>query len=63
MVDGLQVGAPRTLFPTNNLFVNGISPDGKRFFGTRLSRVDPPTEIVVAQNWLQELNRLVPTSK
>jgi hypothetical protein len=61
--DRLQVGAPRTLFPMNNLRVNGISPDGKRFFSTRLSRIDPPTEVIVAQNWLQELNRLVPTSK
>ncbi len=59
--DRLQVGAARTLFPLKDLRMSGVSPDGKRFLGIRVPRVDPPTEIVVAQNWLQELTRLVPT--
>jgi hypothetical protein len=29
-------------------------------YSSPLPRVEPPTEIVVVQNWLQELTRLVP---
>jgi hypothetical protein len=36
----------------------GVSADGKRFL---LIRAEPrPTEIVIVQNWLEELKRLVP---
>ena len=59
--DRLQVGEARTLVPTTGLRIFGISPDGARFLGGRFPRVDPPTEIVVVENWLQELRRLVPS--
>ena len=57
--DRLQIGAARTLFPLENLRIVGVAPDG-RFLSFREPRQDPETEIVVVQNWLQELNRLVP---
>ena len=56
--DRLQIGAARTLFPLENLRIVGVAPDG-RFLSFREPRQDPETEIVVVQNWLQELNRLV----
>jgi dipeptidyl aminopeptidase/acylaminoacyl peptidase len=56
----LQVGAARTLFELGDLNIEGVSSDGSRFFSVRVPRVDPPREIVVVQNWLQELARLVP---
>ena len=57
--DTLQVGAARTLFPLDNLRIVGVSRDG-RFLALREPPVDPPIEIVVVQNWLQALTRLVP---
>lgn len=60
--DRLQVGAPRTLFMLGDLQVVAASPDGSRFLAVRIPRVAPRTEIVVVQNWLQELSRLVPSS-
>jgi hypothetical protein len=55
-----EVGPARTLFPLNDLTVEGLHADGMRFFGVHAPRVDPPTDIVVAEHWLQELTRLVP---
>jgi hypothetical protein len=55
----LQVGAVRTLFPLNNLRFVGAAPDG-RLLALREPPPKLPTEIVVVQNWLQELTRLVP---
>jgi serine/threonine protein kinase/WD40 repeat protein len=59
----LEVGQAKTLFALNDLNVEGLSSDGRRFFGVRVPRADPPREIVVVQNWLQELTRLVPAAK
>ena len=55
----LQVGTARTLFPLNNLRFVGAAPDG-RLLAFRESPPKLPTEIVVVQNWLEELTRLVP---
>ena len=60
--DRLQVGPARSLFPLANLRVAGVSPDGKRFLVVRVPPVQPPTEIVVVQDWLRELTRLIPTN-
>ena len=38
-----------------------VSHDGERFLMIRLPVSDPETEIVVVQNWFEELTRLVPT--
>jgi Tol biopolymer transport system component len=57
--DTLRAGAARTLFPLDNLRFVGAAPDG-RFLAFREPPVEPPTEIVVVQNWVQELARLVP---
>ena len=60
--DRLQVGAPRTLFMLGDLQVVTVSPDGRRFLAVRLPPVPPRTDIVVVQNWLHELSRLVPVA-
>jgi len=56
----LQVGSTRTLFPLGDLNIASVSADGTRFLVARIPRTDPPTEIVVVQNWLQKLAKLVP---
>jgi Tol biopolymer transport system component len=61
--DRIQVGPARTLFTLGDLSLGALSFDGDRFIGVRVPRIDPPTEIVVVQNWLQELARLVPPVK
>jgi hypothetical protein len=42
-----------------------VSPDGKRFLmikeGTGTDDAPVPPSIIVVQNWLEELKRLVPT--
>jgi Tol biopolymer transport system component len=56
----IQVGARQTLFPLKDLQIAGIAPDGKRFLAVRVPKINPPSQIVVVQNWVQELNRLLP---
>ena len=57
--DALRVGAVQTLFPINNLRIIGMAPDG-RFLAFREAPAELPREIVVVQDWLRELTRLVP---
>ncbi len=41
-----------------------ISPDGERFLMIRTledTSTTPPPQIVIVKNWLEELERLVPT--
>jgi hypothetical protein len=57
--DRLRAGAARTLFPLDNLRFVGAAPDGQ-FLAFKEPPREPPTEIVVVQNWVQELARLVP---
>ena len=42
-----------------------ISPDGEHFLMTKLSsrKPQPLTELIVVQDWFEELKRLVPTQK
>ena len=67
---GFAVGKPQMLFegqylPTEATFPNyDVSPDGQRFL--MLKRVEQeaaPTQIVVVQNWFEELKQKVPTGK
>jgi serine/threonine-protein kinase len=70
--DGIFLaGKPRLLFDTPG-FDGGvpirswdISPDGRRFamvkLGTR--QPQPVTELILVQNWFEELRRLCPTEK
>jgi hypothetical protein len=61
-------GTPRKLF--EGRYVNSgpahgydVAPDGQRFLMVR--RIDPPplrSELVLVENWLEELKRLVPTN-
>jgi serine/threonine protein kinase/Tol biopolymer transport system component len=57
--DTLQVGDAKTLFQLTNLRIVAAAPDG-RFLAFREPPRPRPTEIVVVQNWLNELTRLVP---
>ena len=56
----IQVGAVQTLFPLKDFQPVGIAPDGKRFLAVRVPKNDPPSQIIVVQNWMQELKRLLP---
>jgi len=40
-----------------------VSPDGQRFLVVKRSANQVTPQIVVVQNWLEELNRLVPTER
>jgi hypothetical protein len=42
-----------------------ISRDGQRFLAVKLGEISPRyvTEMILVQNWFEELKRLVPTSK
>lgn len=73
MGDRLELSEPSALFVVNDPdeaegYQNGsnsgaaydISPDGRRFLIVRVSNPQPATEIVVVENWLEELERLVP---
>ena len=66
-----RADAPRLLFKTKNEDYNGgapirgwdVSADGRRFLLVRpLESTDKPVTVLqVAQNWFEELKRLVPT--
>jgi hypothetical protein len=73
--DTLDLGAPQTLFLVSdpsaalgsNTFGNWgaayhATPDGSRFLMVYRPPLQPLTEIVVVQNWLEELKRLVPAN-
>jgi hypothetical protein len=61
--DRIEVGPARTLFNLGDLSLGELFVDDARFIGVRVPRVDPPTEIVVVQNWQEELARIVPPVK
>lgn len=64
-----EPGIPRPLFDGNYLFPRrqhnpreyDVSPDGNRFLMVRREPSSIPTHINVVFNWLEELERLVPT--
>jgi hypothetical protein len=65
-----SVGKPRILFqgqyvPTSATFpYYDVSPDGQRFLMIKESEETPAlTQIVVVQNWFEELKRRVPAGK
>ena len=62
---GFMPGTPRVLFEGNFSAPQGgraydISPDGERFLMMRDSAA-ARSELVVVENWFEELERLVPT--
>jgi len=65
-------GNPEVVFEETYLFrgrsglgrTYDISPDGKRFLVLKEGRPGDetePTQLILIQNWFEELNRLVPT--
>jgi serine/threonine-protein kinase len=65
---GLSTGKPHLLFEQSGYASWGavrdwdVSLDGKRFLMVRLEerKPEPATEMILVQNWLEELKRLVP---
>ena len=65
---GLVVGAPKRLFQGTYYALQAgrsydIAPDGKRFVMIKealLSQASVPVQLLVVQNWFEELKRLVP---
>jgi serine/threonine-protein kinase len=66
---GFSLGRAQALFEEVYVFDNGcrtydIHPDGKRFLMMKESKEDVPlTELIVVENWFEELKRRVPTEK
>ena len=68
---GLSFGQPRVLFegaylPSNDAGRSyAVSPDARRFLMTRQPNVYPlrATELVVVQNWFEEVRRLTASGK
>jgi hypothetical protein len=67
----LRLGKPRLLFERPE-YTGGdpirtwdISPDGQRFLMVKLDdrKPQPVTEMILVQNWFEDLKRLVPTGK
>ena len=66
-----SAGKPRLLFQRTGLGGSGstrcwdISPDDQRFLMVKREErpLKPVTEIVIVQNWFEELKRLVPSGK
>jgi Tol biopolymer transport system component len=55
-----QVGAPRTLFPLTEVEALSVSADGTRFLVLKQRPAPRPRQIVIVQNWLSDLTRIVP---
>ncbi|MGM0466069.1 MAG: hypothetical protein ACQERH_06495 [Acidobacteriota bacterium] len=43
----------------------GISTDGRRFLAVKKdqSKLQPITELILVQNWFEEVKRLIPSNK
>ena len=62
----LTLGKPRQLFERSSGLGNyDIAPDGQHFAIIEPREIEPPppTQLILVQNWFQELKRLVPTNK
>ena len=63
-----SAGTPQRLFETQANYASvgtvtrmyDVAPDGERFLMVKDRIVESPPQIVVVQNWLEELKRLVP---
>jgi hypothetical protein len=68
---GFTPGKPRLLFEkpgyrmSNPMRCWDISPDGRRFLMVKMDdrKPQPVTDIILVQNWFEELKRLCPTGK
>jgi hypothetical protein len=68
---GFATGKPRLLFERPGYVMGGpirdydLSPDGQRFLMVKLEqrKPTPVTEMILVQNWFEELKRLTPAGK
>ena len=59
----LTLGKPRLLFERRSLLASyDVMPDGQRFVMIEESEELAPTQLILVQNWFEELKRLVPTN-
>ncbi len=58
-----NLGQPRFLFERHSPYGDyDVAPDGQRFVMVEDNEAAPaPTQLILVQNWFEELNRLVPT--
>jgi hypothetical protein len=71
IADGFSTGKPRLLFdrpgyaPGSPSRSWDLSPDGRGFLMVKLERREPApvTEMVIVENWFQELERMAPVQK
>jgi hypothetical protein len=67
-VGGFSASKPRLMFNTLEYAGNGpcrtwdVSPDGQHFLMIKLGeqKAQPVTELILVQNWFEELKRLAP---
>jgi dipeptidyl aminopeptidase/acylaminoacyl peptidase len=58
----LVLGKPRVLFEKLSVWAYDVTRDGQRFVMVERSEAEPPpTQLILVQNWAEELKRLVPT--
>ena len=59
----LQLGNPKLLFERRSVYGKyDVMPDGQSFVMIDDSEGEPaPTQLILVQNWAEELKRLVPT--
>lgn len=70
LTPAVDVSLPKTLFTAPSGFSANpgrgydVAPDGRFLtpIKDKSKQVAPPTQIVLVQNWLDELKRLVPTN-
>ena len=61
--DGLELGQPRTLLEMDAYEFYDLAPDGRFVMVEKQpERETPPTELILVQNWGEELKRLVPSN-
>jgi hypothetical protein len=54
-----SIGSAFRMPPTNY----AVMPNEERFVFTKLSQMNPVTQVILVENWFEELKRLVPTNK
>ena len=56
-----SLGTPTPLFERPARFAYDVAPDGQHFVTLEEIEIEPPTQLILVQNWYQELERLTPT--
>jgi hypothetical protein len=58
------LGTPATLFERPvGIPSYDVAPDGQHFVTVESNELESPTQLVLVQNWFQELERLAPSTR